>query len=1611
MPTNEELEGQLKIQQDINKVLAKRAKMFEAQTGYLDGQARIAKELCKALECEGLEDMEERLDNIQKGLKKAGDQADTLAKNTSEAAKQAQKASDNFDKMAAVAAAGAAGAINGFKGAISTITSVGSAITRVVGGIFNIGKAIVSIPFKMLNGLVGMASKGGGGADPLKEAWEEVRKTFGSLSEGMGGALKQGFKELKKQSHDLAGTGKSLRKLYGPGRAGLAAAVKELSGRFAELGASASRYADEVKGKNLPIMAAWSKGLYNSAEDMKALDHISRTTGKSMTEAMGEFGNQTIQMASKFGLDRKQFSADMMAMAGDAEYFGGVASTELAAMTVYIQKLGMEAKSLKSLIDKWDNFESAAEGASKLAQSFGMNVDAMAMMNEQNPAKRMDMLRDSFFESGKAVEDLTRAEKKLLAEQMGLADVADLEKALADPSMSYDDIQAEAEANAEGALTQEQAMSKLADSLDRVFGSGGGKQFASFGDALLQGFMKGMSKNKEFQEMLKAVRCALYQIYLLGVDLGEAFAKMDSVNGVFSSIANLFNSFDWKGFREGVLGAFTSLWEGLESPDGDPVELVGKFIDDLVAAFTGAADESALGGVTEAFSKLGLVIGRLALGMVPHIMEGIAVVVEKITTGLTYLLGGTVKDDAGNAIEGAMDGMDPAMKKAMGKIQKKFEDRLLPALRDLWAVLEKPLGDLGGILMSYIFAKTIISAAISAGMSAMTMIAFPLIKDAIAKRIWPEAAKQSAKAAPKAASKMVDNRFVKAAGKAFKSVGTKVGNAAKFAFSPSMKVLDLGAKGLEKMGSKKLLDATKRMGGDAAKGFKAGFKHLDNVSTKQIMKSSGSIAKKAGKMGGKLAKLGVKAVPIAGWAIAIADGALGMSKQMDIAEKKLQKKFGDMAGTAGAGAQGVVEFLTLGLLPQPMLDAVGNFTAMAVEAMGGLFDMLGLKGVYDMLVQNFNMITKVFAGIGDVLVGLFTGDSDKVVKGFEQMFEGVWNFVKSIPGAFVSLLVELPWTIIKFLTQTIKTVFITLPLTLIGAIRKMFVNAWDAITGIFDDWGKESEESGESFMTMLPKKAWKWISDGFTKAFSAVGEFFTQIWNDIVTSFKDALGISSPSTVAIGWGQAILDGIWSIISFLPRKFFEAATWAWEKLTGVFAGVGTWAAGLLTKIWDGIKALPGKISELATKAWNFISDILGFKKLLSLGKGMVDGVLKGLANIGGKIKEKFKNAWKGVKSFFGFASPAKEAANLGGGLTDGMMNGLSDMAGKVKQPFIDAWNFVKSLISPAAVLEHFTQILNVISGLATAIWNVIKWPYETAWNWIAGIFGMPTFNEIFGGILSAIQSFTTTIWEAIKAPFQLGIDFITGKLSFEEFSKIGGAMLDGIMDALWSLPGKIKDIIKDAVGGVGRFLGIASPSKLMASMGGFMSDGMMGGFSGMKDKMVAMFDGVMSTIKSMFDNVLETFGINTAVDRIINAFIEPREIIDALTSEYDFLAWGLEDLTYQVDKIANMITGSMVDRVIQSVDMISEIVENYNEINDLLAEIDPINLDARIDRLGQNMSLSRETITIRNKPINISVNLHATIDGKRLATSLSSKNNGVQLAVAGRNGTVVANNVG
>jgi hypothetical protein len=1608
MPANEDLEGQLKIQQDINKVLANRAKMFDAQSDYLTGQVRLAKELCKALDCKELEGMEDRLAGIQKGFKGAAKEAEGLGDATEAAGKQAEKAEKSFAKLAAVAAGAAAGAVNGFRGAISTIQGLGSAAMRVAGSIFNIGKAVLSIPFKILNGLIGMATKAGGGAPVLRQAWEDVRETFGSLEKATGGGLYQGFKKMRTEAKNLGGTGISLRRIYGRGREGLAKAIKDTAEQFGHLEGSAHRYAAEIKN-SMGTLAVWGKALYGTAEDMKALDHRSRISGKSMAETMTEFGNQTSQMRDKYHLDAKQFSKDMMAMSADAEHFGSMGSAELAALTVYTHKLGIEAKSLTSVIDKWDNFESAAEGASKLAQTFGMNVDAMEMMNEQNPAKRMDMLRNSFLESGRAVEDLTRAEKKLLAEQMGLADVADLEKAMADPTMNYDDILAEAEANEEASLTQEEALQSLADTIKREFGSGGGKQFSSFGDAMMQGFMKGMSRDKEFREMLRAVRCALYQVYHIGIALGKAFADLPLVEGLFKNITGFFKSFDFAGFKDALVGKdgkgglFRALYDGLIDPDANPAEVVETFMEALRKAFEDAGSESgtALKAIKDSFIAIGKVIGKFFLGMLPYAMDGLAELVEKLALALEYMFSTDAEKDANAAFKDFGKNLDPGIKAAFKSIEKSWEDNLKPAFGRIFALVKPHLDTLAKWMLIYIIGKTVLGAVFGGMATWMGTVGVKMIKNAFTKPVTT-----GVKAAQGPAAKAI-GKFGDKAATAMKGVGTKLAKAGKFAFKPSIAVIELGAKGLEKMGGKKLLDATMRIGTDGAKGFKAGFNKLDNEAFKAMKKSGRGFTKIAGKMGGKIARLGVKAIPIAGWAIAIADGALGMSRQMDLLEGKLGEKFESAAATAGAGAAGVVEFLTLGLLPQPALDAIGEFTATAVEAMGGLFDMLGLKGVYDMLVANMNLVFKVFAGIGDILVGLFTGDGDKVTKGFGQIFEGMWEFVKTIPGALVSLLIELPWTILKFLLTAVKFIFISLPLKIIGAVRGLLVNIGKAVYGFFTGFWKKGDKNTGTQIKKFWKGVWKSIKEGFFAGVDAVVTFFSDLWTDIKKEVKAALGISSPSSFFADIGTAIIDGLWSILTFLPKKFWQLATWAWEKFTSIFSGVGEWAAGFLSDIWCGIKALPGKMWQMAKDAWAKVTEI--FDKAKDLGSDIIDGVMSGLGNVVGKITAPFKAGWKKIKGWFGGSpvdSPKGKGGLLGKDITAGMMKGFDGMADKIKQPFLEAWEFVKTIFSPAAFAQLFVGITSVILSAGEMLFNAILMPYKMALETLTQFFG-PMLNKLFAGVVGTIMNIGEMVFTALTMPYKMALEFVTTVLNFSTFAKLGNQMIQGLLSTIGMLPEKIWEIGKAALGVLIKVFGFG-PLKMIGS---FLVSGLISGVSTLPDQMVDVFWNMMDTVKGMFDNVLETFGITGAVERIMDAFVQPHDVLETLTREYEFLNYGLEKLTAQVDDIARIITEDTVDRVLHTVDMISEIVENYNEINNLLSDIDPINLDANINKLGRNMSLSSETITIKNKPINITVNLHATMDAKGIATQLSKKGNAVQLAVASRNGTSVTNNIG
>ena len=169
MANSKELQTQLQLQQQINTVLAARSKQFEAQQKLLSGQAQLAKELCNAMECKDLEGLEDRIGNINSAFGSAASEAEKAGKSMEQAAGAPTKNLDEqqgllgniIGKLNAGKVAGVtfgASMIKSLGGVTGMLQMVGGGISTVIGGLMNVGKSIIGIPFKILGQFVGSAA-------------------------------------------------------------------------------------------------------------------------------------------------------------------------------------------------------------------------------------------------------------------------------------------------------------------------------------------------------------------------------------------------------------------------------------------------------------------------------------------------------------------------------------------------------------------------------------------------------------------------------------------------------------------------------------------------------------------------------------------------------------------------------------------------------------------------------------------------------------------------------------------------------------------------------------------------------------------------------------------------------------------------------------------------------------------------------------------------------------------------------------------------------------------------------------------------------------------------------------------------------------------------------------------------------------------------------------------------------------------------------------------------------------------------------------------------------------------------------------------------------------
>lgn len=244
---------------------------------------------------------------------------------------------------------------------------------------------------------------------------------------------------------------------------------------------------------------------------------------------------------------------------------------------------------------------------------------------------------------------------------------------------------------------------------------------------------------------------------------------------------------------------------------------------------------------------------------------------------------------------------------------------------------------------------------------------------------------------------------------------------------------------------------------------------------------------------------------------------------------------------------------------------------------------------------------------------------------------------------------------------------------------------------------------------------------------------------------------------------------------------------------------TWLTGMVTSIGEWAQANPAAASTIMT----VITALVGMKIAFGAIQFVVGGLFGPMAKAW-SLFAKFR-AIGGLAAIFNVVKVA--------GL------GLSRMLIVVGRAM---------LLNPIGLL---VTAIGVAAYLIYTNWDKIKAAFSAgigylgqAWAWLKG--NARSILE-FTGPIGQAALFIWDNWASIKKAFGDALAFIWGL--HVKFVQVGGHIIDGLVAGIKAAPGKIwaalKSILSNAWTNAKNFLGIASPSRLFMTMGGFVSDGL------------------------------------------------------------------------------------------------------------------------------------------------------------------------------------------
>ena len=299
------------------------------------------------------------------------------------------------------------------------------------------------------------------------------------------------------------------------------------------------------------------------------------------------------------------------------------------------------------------------------------------------------------------------------------------------------------------------------------------------------------------------------------------------------------------------------------------------------------------------------------------------------------------------------------------------------------------------------------------------------------------------------------------------------------------------------------------------------------------------------------------------------------------------------------------------------------------------------------------------------------------------------------------------------------------------------------------------------------------------------------------------------------------------------------------------------------------------------------------------------ILQALTEVAGQLAEAAPQILQGLVDSFVANAPAlfEAAQGLFMGLVDGVVAIIPALAAALPQ-IIDVFisglpGFVGTLLQ--AAVDLFVAIVNaipiILPGLIGNIGNLIGTVVSNLPGFIGALLGAAV--TLFTAIVTAVPQIIGSLLGAVGNLLNQAKNAIT---SFD-LGSAGRAFIQGFVNGVTGLASWVVDrvcgVFNGVVGAVKALLGIHSPSRVMAGLGGYTVDGFVVGIAGGKRDVYKAAQDLAEAAQSGVDGYALNVPINKQMDMTASLvangiYADTNQAIADLSAQMDVMTKRIED---------------------------------------------------------------------------------------------------------------------